>query len=88
MANSTATRKQDFSAMHREDIAGSLAASSDRFGELAALFDAIHSQLVDFVGGDLTRALQLCALGKYAAEDFENLADVWREWVEKGGVRS
>lgn len=71
-----------FDPMHKEDAVAFFACCSDRFGELAALFDVI-AQRID----ERDNLHKLATLGKEAARDYENFADCWSEQLEKGGFR-
>lgn len=70
-----------FDPIHREDVAAFFQCSSDKFGQLAALFNAIAGKL-----NELDQAHALAKLGYSVAQDFENMTDCWRENAEKGGV--
>lgn len=72
----------EFSTMHKDDAVGYFRCCSDRFGELAALFDAIAQRINEH--DDLHK---LATLSKDAAADYENMADCWREELDKGGFR-
>jgi len=74
-----------FDPMHKEDAAAFFGSCFVRFGELAALFDAIR-RLANDPCNAVTLA-RLAMLGKDAAADYENMADCWREQLEKGGFR-
>ncbi len=75
----------DFNPLHVGDVAAFLRSASDRFGELAALFDVLSQRLHVDEQDDLRK---LARLGKDVAFDYENTFDSFREQVEKGGVRS
>lgn len=71
-----------FAPMHKDDAVKWFGACHERFGELAALLEVIarrcdkHSDL-----------LKLARLGKEIASEYENMADAWREELQKGGFR-
>jgi hypothetical protein len=74
---------RDFQPVHMADAVGWFNACSDRFGELSALFDVLAKRIDKH--DDLRK---LATLGKDAAQDYENVADLWREELEKGGFRN
>lgn len=70
------------SAMTQDVVATNLGIASEKFGELAALFDAIAKELPE---DDSAR--KLATLGKFVAQDYEEQAGCWKEWVEGVGIR-
>jgi hypothetical protein len=71
--------------MHKDDAVAFFGSCFARFGELAALFDAIR-----ILANDPRNAVmlaRLAMLGEDAASDYENMADCWREQLEKGGFQ-
>lgn len=71
-----------FEPMGKDDAVTSFRCCHTRFGELAALFGAI-AQRAD-KHSDLRKP---ATLGEDVAADYANLADCWREQLEKGGFR-
>jgi len=71
-----------FDPMHKDDAVMWFRCCGERFGELAALFDAIAGRINKHDG-----LHKLATLGKDAAADYENMADCWREQLEKGGFQ-
>lgn len=76
----------DFDSTHGAtpiaEVVSYLRCSADTFGQLAAIFRTIESR-----EGEYSDLRKLAGVGHYLAEDFANLADGWREEVEKGGIR-
>ena len=72
----------EFLPMHKDDAVTWFRCCHERFGELAVLFDVLTQRIDEH--DDLRK---LATLGKDVASDYENMADCWREELEKGGFR-
>lgn len=69
---------------HGEDIASSyLESCSDAFGHLAAI-----SRAIERLANEHPDLRKLAGAAYYLADEFENLADCWREEVIKNGTRN
>lgn len=55
--------------------------ASNKFGELAELFDVIRKEV-----DERSRLFRLANLGYDVARDYENQADCWREDMEGGAA--
>lgn len=71
-----------FKPMHKADAVRWFEACHERFGELAALLEVIAGRCDKH--SDLRK---LSRLGKEIASDYENMADCWREELQKGGFQ-
>jgi hypothetical protein len=71
-----------FDPMAKDDAVMYFGCCGTRFGELAALFDVLAKRINEH--DDLHK---LATLGKDVAADYENMADCWREELEKGGFK-
>lgn len=79
MANANTTEKPT----HVDDVVEYLNSCSDAFGQIAAILKAIEGDAPEY--SDLRK---LAGAGHYLANDFENIADCWREEIKKKGVRA
>lgn len=71
-----------FGPICKTDVQSMLAEISDRFGELAVLFEVIGTLVP--TQGDVAK---LASLGEYCAGEFVNITDAIREQIECGGIR-
>jgi hypothetical protein len=78
MANTNSIKKPS----SNDDVVSYLKCCSDTFGQLEAILNTIKQK-----SETSSEIHKLADAGVYIAGDYENLADSWREEVEKVGVR-
>lgn len=66
------------------DVVSYFSCCSDTFGQLAAILDSIERGAGSIPASEIKKLAQA---GSYLADHFENIADCWREEVEKNSVR-